>query len=293
MIIIVSRNRVFRFFSQMLKGELINLGYECEICVENLAKEECLVSNNNIYILVGPQLFNQNEIDRIKKAQAKIIGISTEGLHYFQKPKKHTLLGRLNICDVIWVHEKADMDLIKKVTGKSDVYYFPLGFSRHYQLTDDLEKFSKPQKNIIYLGHLGNSRRAETWRNLKRAESITTCWDNKSYKKLFKENYLFLNLGYPGLTCYGAPFRLMPLISNNTLIISQRFDDNDLNRLVIHCDSDSELNETINYYLKNPEKAKEKSHEISEWAKNNFSVNQNLIKFGCKNSIDKLIANPI
>ena len=289
MIVLVYRNRVLTLLGETLKSEFIDLGYECCACTKYLLDNDVIIDPKNIYILIGPQLYDINEIKKIRDTNAKIIGITTEGLHVLMGKKRSKVLIHLNMCDILWCHQKNDIDLIKSNTNISEIYYFPSGYSKYFNLSTDLEKYSKPQKKIIFLGHLGNGKRTEIWKKLSRAELVFTCWDKTSYAKMFNTNYLYLNLGYPTVKFYGSPYRIMPLISNNCLIISDNFDDHELNNLVIMCDNDK-LDNVINDYLDNPKLASEKALKISEWARDNFSMKGNLIRFGCKDCIDKLLS---
>lgn len=285
MIQILFFHRAFRVLAHVFQYEFQELGLESQI-YHSKNVNDCVLNSDDICLILAYQSCSENIYTKITESQCKLIIFNAEPLPVWLKGRHSAKIKRyLKLADVVWCHAKNDVPIVRKL-GVADVKFLAIGYSKKFELCDlnDKSKYSSPQPNIIWMGQKTPAR-TQSLKYLQRVKQVGI-WDDPGYTEIFSENYLFLSLNaHPSLYKYAGPLRILPILSNKCLLIAQKIDDPVFQPLVISCDNLEELKQQMNYYLDHPEKAQEKIEEIYHWAKENFSMKDQLLQSGCASDL--------
>ena len=210
-------------FIQMMTafaGEFREMGYETTI-VEDLNDLE----KNSLLILFGYQGYVDRPDILEQLSNYKVVIFNAE-----QLPTGiwDNIIHEWNNYLAIWDYSVLNIQYLKS-KGVHNTFLVPLGYSKYFKV---MNLCSNRNKEIVFFGTI-NERREKMMENIKKSGynvKYIEVWD-ENYKQVIRENQVFLNIHYyqPSILEY---FRIIPILSNKGIVISERSNDPFLDILV-------------------------------------------------------------
>lgn len=276
-----SRNK--QFFIQVMKAlsyELFQFGYKNSI-VHNIPKPTNS-DKKDVIILFG---FHDSSNDKslIKSfVNFKTVAYNSEQLH---AKNWGIFLSGLKHVDQIWDYSMKNIKYLNKI-GFYNTIHVPIGYSKSF-VTPNVNQETRELDSLVFFGSMNAKRRENIDKIRKSGNKVDikrSVW-NTSYQKMIKEHGLYLNIHYFEAAILEI-FRIVPLLSNNSVVVTEISDDKDLDEMYKPYLNFFDFDKDFISFKDLKEEAIKKKVEKFEKFKKEMAYSQIIKDSGCLNIIE-------